>query len=117
MTRRLEPMLRVKELGDASVPFPFDVHAMIFSDNAPELEKKLHKSFDDKRVNMINRRKEYFKTTLTDIEDIVHKENAEIEFTKIAEAKDYKQTLQLIEDELNKKTMDEVINDEFPAEL
>ena len=117
MTRRLEPMLRVKELGDASVPFSFDVHAMIYSDNAPELEKKLHNSFDSSRVNMVNRRKEYFKTTLIEIEKIVIKEDAKIEFTKIAEAKEYNQTIQMLEDEANKKTIDEVIDEEFPEEI
>ena len=60
---------------------------------------------------------EYFKTTLKEIETIVHGENAEIEFTKIAEAKEYHQSLQILEDESNKKTMDEVINEEFPEEL
>ncbi len=50
MTRRLEPLDRVKELGDASVPFPFDVHAMIFSENAPEMESKLHRHFDHSRI-------------------------------------------------------------------
>ena len=102
---------------DASVPFSFDVHAMIFSDNAPNLEKKLHNEFELNRVNMANRRKEYFRTTLSQIEKIVHEENSEIEFTKIAEAKEYHQTLQMIEDETNKKSLDDVINEEFPEEL
>ena len=61
MTRRLDPMDRVKELGDASVPFLFDVHSIIFSEDAPSLEGKLHKAFDEKRVNKINLRKEFFK--------------------------------------------------------
>ena len=90
---------------------------MIHSENAPELEKKLHHAFDDKRVNMINRRKEYFKVTLDEIEKIVHEEKAEIAFTKLAEAKDYHQTLQMIEDKTNQKTIDEVIEEEFPEEL
>ncbi|MBL4732196.1 MAG: DUF4041 domain-containing protein [Rhizobiaceae bacterium] len=64
MTRRLEPLDRVKELGDASVPFPFDIHAMIFSDDAPKLEKELHNKFDEFRVNKINRRKEFFDVSL-----------------------------------------------------
>lgn len=117
MTRRLEPMLRVKELGDASVPFIFDVHAMIFSENAPELEKKLHNSFEDKRVNMVNKRKEFFKVSLSEIEKIVLEENAEIEFTLAAYAKDYRQTLQILEEEKDKKTIDEIIDEEFPQEL
>ena len=67
MTRRLDPMDRVKELGDASVPFTFDVHAMIYSEDAPGLENTLHKHFDDRRVNLVNKRKEFFKVSLDDI--------------------------------------------------
>ena len=73
MTRRLEPMDRVKELGDASVPFEFDVHAMIYSDNAPELENIMHKEFDSRRVNLVNSRKEFFKVELQEIENIAKK--------------------------------------------
>ena len=68
MTRRLEPTDRVKELGDASVPFKFDIHAMMYSDDAPNLEKELHRAFDDKKVNMLNYRKEFFNVTLDEIE-------------------------------------------------
>ena len=60
MTRRLEPTDRVDELGDASVPFTFDIHAMIFSDDAPALEAALHRAFDSKKVNMVNTRREFF---------------------------------------------------------
>ena len=74
MTRRLEPMDRVDELGDASVPFAFDVHAMIFSDDAPALEAALHRAFDNKKVNMINTRREFFHVTLEEIEEVVKKE-------------------------------------------
>jgi hypothetical protein len=96
MTRRLEPLDRVKELGDASVPFQFDVHAMIYTENAPELENLLHKEFNDRRVNKINGRKEYFNVTLGEIESIVHQiHDAEIEFTKLAEAQEYRETLTL----------------------
>ena len=117
MTRRLEPMLRVKELGDASVPFTFDVHAMIYSENAPELEKKLHHNFQSKRVNKINLRKEYFRTTLDEIEKVVKKENGLIEFTKIAEAKEYYQTIHAIESDSKRVTIDELIDSEFPTDL
>lgn len=95
MTRRLDPMDRVRELGDASVPFPFDVHAIIFSEDAPALETKLHKKFDDKRVNLINPRKEFFYVTLEEIESVVHENNASIEFTKLAEARDYRESKSL----------------------
>jgi hypothetical protein len=71
MTRRLEPMDRVNELGDASVPFKFDVHALIFSDDAVGLEAELHEALDDRRVNLINRRREYFYTTPAAVEKVV----------------------------------------------
>ena len=60
MTRRLDPQDRVDELGDASVPFNFDVHAMIFSDDAPALEAALHRAFEDRKINMVNTRREFF---------------------------------------------------------
>lgn len=96
MTRRLEPMDRVDELGDASVPFLFDLHAMIFSDDAPTLEHALHSAFDDKKVNMVNGRKEFFNVTLEEIEKVV-KENHDnlIEFKKVPEAIQYRETLLL----------------------
>lgn len=100
MTRRLEPMDRVKELGDASVPFSFDVHAMIFCENAPELESQLHKRFDNKRVNKENQRKEFFRVSLDEIVRVVRETDkklktckSEVTFTKIAEATDYRKTL------------------------
>ena len=89
MTRRLEPLDRVKELGDASVPFIFDVHAMIYSDDAPALENSLHKLFDSQRVNLVNSRKEFFKVTLEEIEAQAKKISSNVEFIKTAEAKDY----------------------------
>lgn len=96
MTRRLEPYDRVKELGDASVPFPFDVHAMISSNDAPSLENELHQIFDSRRVNRINLRKEFFNVTLEEIKKIVLKKDAEIEFTMIAEAEEYRKTKKII---------------------
>ena len=67
MTRRLDPQDRVDELGDASVPFNFDVHAMIFSDDAPALEAALHRAFEDRKLNMVNQRREFFNVTLEEI--------------------------------------------------
>ena len=100
MTRRLEPMDRVKELGDASVPFSFDVHAMISCSNAPELESLLHKRFGHRRLNKVNERKEFFRISLDEIVDAVQeidKElevcNSEVRFTKIAEAAEYRKSL------------------------
>lgn len=92
MTRRLDPMDRVKELGDASVPFPFDVHAMIFCEDVPALENTLHKKFDRMRLNLVNQRKEFFKVTLDEIEEAAHENGATIEFTKIAEARDFRES-------------------------
>ncbi|XHX80708.1 MAG: DUF4041 domain-containing protein [Stenomitos frigidus ULC029] len=100
MTRRLEPMDRVKELGDASVPFPFDVHAMIFCENAPELESRLHKRFNFKRVNKANGKKEFFRVSLEEVVETVREIDeelqickSEIKFTKAAEAADFRNTL------------------------
>lgn len=93
MTRRLEPLDRIKELGDASVPFAFDIHAMIFSDDAPGLECKLHQAFNSARVNKVNLRKEFFRVSLSEIEDFAKGERLNLEITKVAEAAEYKQTI------------------------
>jgi hypothetical protein len=71
LTRRLEPMDRVRELGDASVPFPFDVHALFFSDDAVSLEAELHKAFADRRVNWVNERREFFFATPTQVREVL----------------------------------------------
>jgi hypothetical protein len=95
MTRRLEPMDRIKELGDASVPFEFDVHAIIYTEDAPSFESKLHEHFDHRRINKVNERKEFFEVTIEEIETVVKRYNATIEIIKESEAKDYRQTLAL----------------------
>ena len=95
MTRRLDPMDRVRELGDASVPFYFDVHAMIFSEDAPALEAKIQRIFADKRVNLVNYRKEFFNVTLDEIKEVVLAENGKVEFVDDVEAKEYMETQQL----------------------
>lgn len=97
MTRRLDPHDRVYELGDASVPFDFDVHGMIYSDNAPELESILHRKFEIKRVNRVNYRTEFFKVTIEEIESIVKELDLKVELTRLAIAKEYRETLSLIE--------------------
>ena len=96
MTRRLDPMDRVDELGDASVPFDFDVHAMIFSDDAPKLEAALHNAFADRKLNFVNQRREFFNVSLDEIKRVV-KENFDksIEFTEIAPAEQYRESLLL----------------------
>lgn len=96
MTRRLEPMDRIKELGSASVPFEFDVHAMIFSEDAPKLENELHKHFKAQEVNKVNSRKEFFKVNLSEIEKVVlEKYNGTVSFTKTALAEQYRRSLEL----------------------
>jgi hypothetical protein len=92
LTRRLDPLERVKELGDASVPFPFDVHAIIYSENAPELECKLHRHFADRRVNLVNLRREYFRVTLEEIIGAVGEYCGEVTFVKFPEAAEYHET-------------------------
>lgn len=89
MTRRLEPINRVKELGDASVPFEFDVHGMIYSENAPELEGELHRRFNDRRVNLVNLRKEFFKVTLAEIQSVIAELGLQIELTLGVQAREY----------------------------
>lgn len=90
MTRRLEPTERIKELGDASVPFEFDIHAMIFSDDAPKLERTLHSHFRDRELNKVNHRKEFFNVHIDEIEDLVlHEHNNTVEFVKIPIADQY----------------------------
>jgi len=94
MTRRLEPMDRIKELSSASVPFVFDVHAMIFSQDAPALETILHKEFRQYEVNKINPRKEFFKLDLDKIEKVVKEHhNATVSFTHYAQAKEYRESV------------------------
>jgi len=94
MTRRLDPMDRIRELGDASVPFQFDVHAIIYTQDAPALESALHRTFHQRRVNRMNDRKEFFRLHLDEIATAVRQTHAgEIEFTRIAEAEEYRKTL------------------------
>jgi hypothetical protein len=116
MTRRLEPMDRVKELGDASVPFTFDVHAMIYSENAPALEAGLHQQFNDRRLNAVNNRKEFFNVTLNEIEKAVHELHGHIEFTKVAEAKEYRESVAMKE-AMYLELSEEMKESDFPPTL
>lgn len=94
MTRRLEPMDRVAELSGASVPFPFDLHAMMFSLNAPELETALHKHFDERKLNLVNSRKEFYRDVdLSEIEAVVRSKGITAQFIEYPEARDYRETL------------------------
>lgn len=92
MTRRLEPMDRVDELGDASVPFDFDVHAMIYSDDAPALEKELHSIFASHQVNKVNQRKEFFRAGIFEIKDTIEKKGIKAQWTLTAEAKEFRES-------------------------
>jgi len=99
MTRRLDPQERVNELGSASVPFKFDVHSFIFSQNAVELEKTLHKRLNDKRVNKVNLRKEFFYSTVDELEELVNELDPTAVFNKTMLAEEYNQTTSVISDE------------------
>lgn len=78
LTRRLEPMDRVNELGDASVPFRFDVHALFFADDAVSIEAMLHQHFADRRINQINLRREYFRATPTEVREVLKAHSVEL---------------------------------------
>ena len=93
LTRRLEPLDRVRELGDSSVPFEFDVHALIFSDDAPALENRLHKHFLLMQMNKLNYRKEFFKVDLQHIREEVEKMELKVKWTMTAVAREYRETL------------------------
>lgn len=95
MTRRLEPLDRVKELGDASVPFKFDVHAMIYAEDAPALEKKLHEHFRERQVNLVNNRKEFFHVALEEIEGVVRNLHGDISFVRTAAAEEFRKSVAL----------------------
>lgn len=94
MTRRLEPMDRIDELGDASVPFDFDVHALIFSEDAPALEAALHRAFESRKLNMINTRREFFRVSLDEIKKVVlDNYDKTVEFVDVAPAEQYRESM------------------------
>ena len=100
MTRRLDPMDRVRELGDASVPFGFDVHALFFSDDAVTVEADLHRRFADRRVNRVNTRREFFYASPTEARDVLSEVTGNLlEFTEEPEAEQYRLSLQMAESE------------------
>ncbi len=96
LTRRVDPFDRVKELGDASVPFLFDTHAMIYSDDAPDLEGALQKEFEEKRINTANYRKEFFKFSLDEVEGAVKRLQPDASFFRDVEAREFKETLSYV---------------------
>ena len=93
MTRRLEPLDRIRELSSASVPFPFDVHALIWSEDAPALENMLHKKFALSQVNKVNFRKEFFRLSLSEIRAELENSGLNVKWTLTAEATEYHETI------------------------
>ena len=114
LTRRLNPDDRVRELGDASVPFRFDTHAMIYSENAPALEVALHNEFSDHRINASNLRKEFFRVSLDEVEEAVRTLAPDASFFRDREAQEWHETLSLRKQALvdMQKT-----SDEFPESI
>ena len=99
MTRRLEPNERIHELSNASVPFPFDVHMMISSDDAPTLEHSLHQELRRSRINKTNPRKEFFKTSIDMIRKIVKEHHGEVQYVADPEALQFRQSLSMPDDD------------------
>ena len=114
LTRRLDPDDRVRELGDASVPFKFDTHAIIYSEDAPALETALHQEFSDRRINASNLRKEFFRVTLDEVEGAVRKLAPDASFLKDREAQEWHETLALREQALVDM---QKASDEFPEQI
>jgi hypothetical protein len=106
LTRRLEPLDRIRELGDASVPFDFDVHALIHSEDAPALERELHKRFVRSQVNKVNPRKEFFRVALQEIRQVVDGMGLQAQWTMSAEAREYRET-QAVERAMQSKSFEE----------
>lgn len=97
LTRRLDPQERVDELGGASVPFTFDIHAVCFSEDAPALERALHKKFSNKRINAVNFRKEFFKVSLEEVQEALKELTGnEVDFTYTVKANDYFESRRLV---------------------
>ena len=118
LTRRLEPLDRIYELGDSSVPFDFDVHAMIFSEDAPALEAKLHKHFVLSQINKVNHRKEFFRVDMKHVREELEKLGLESKWTMTAEAAEYRESLAI--DEIIKKNpaaRDAWVKRQFQLEL
>ncbi|WP_375742358.1 DUF4041 domain-containing protein [Corallococcus interemptor] len=106
LTRRLEPLDRIRELGDASVPFEFDVHALIHSEDAPALERELHKRFVRDQVNKVNPRKEFFRVALQNIRQVVDEMGLQTQWTMAAEAREFRET-QAVERAMKSQSFEE----------
>jgi hypothetical protein len=116
LTRRLDPVDRVRELGDASVPFAFDTHAIIYSDDAPALERALHSEFEANRVNVQNMRKEFFRASLNEVKAAVHQLAPDAQFFGDIEAQEYRETLARRQSQLETEALIEQAAS-FPAEI
>lgn len=91
MTRRLDPMDRVRELGDASVPFNFDVHALLFSEDAVGVETALHRHSEKAKINLVNNRREFFYTNPSEVKQVLSRIDGNIlEYNEEAEAEQYR---------------------------
>ena len=118
MTRRMEPMDRIQELGDASVPFPFDLHVMLYSDNAPELEGALHDLFENRRVNLVNPRKEFYREVdLSEIEEFIRVRGLSAQFITLPEAKEFRETLAIRAEKDAKRKSSEQGMERFASSL
>lgn len=119
MTRRLDPMDRVRELGDASVPFEFDVHAMVYTQDAPRLENEFHRHFAAQRVNLLNARKEFFAVSIGEIGAFVKQRGLDMELTLLAEAREYRESKALRSQRTLATGSDAAVPvvDPFPASL
>jgi len=114
MTRRINPQDRIDELGDASVPFRFDIHSFIFSNNASELETNLHRKLKEQRINKVNLRKEFFRATIDEIEELVYSLEPSAEFNRTMLAEQYYQSMSVeeIPDTVNVIDDDDLAEDE-----
>ena len=112
MTRRLDPQDRINELGSASVPFKFDVHSFIFSEDAVGLENELHNRLNSKRLNKVNLRKEFFKTTIDELENLVTEIEPTAEFNKTMIAEEFRQSLSTDEIYTSSYSFDDYDSDE-----
>lgn len=112
MTWRIDPQDRVNEPGDASVPFKFDIHSFIFSDDASGLETELHKRLNNSRVNKVNLRKEFFYTTIDALEELVTEICPTAEFNKTMLAEEFRQSLSSREVYSSDYELDETDSDE-----
>lgn len=117
MTRRLDPYDRVRELGDASVPFEFDVHAMIACDDAPALENKLHYKFEKYKINLINNRREFFRIPIGVVEKELKKEISDVYFTKEIQAEQYNKSEILRKKLLLENNHEQSILNQFPDSI